>query len=122
VIGIASLPDGSALDSPLASDIIITRVQNASLIYCKAIHRRTHSQRCALCRLAISGQYVASQLSRWKKIPGIFLFVISSGFRAERTPHGDFTKAMFRRLRIFGMDHFELVDAALMVLVKLQSG
>jgi hypothetical protein len=62
------------------------------------------------------------KLSWWKQIPGIFLFIIASALSAtELTPHGRFTKAMFKTATSFiGLDYFDFVDAALMGFVKLQ--
>jgi hypothetical protein len=62
------------------------------------------------------------KLSGWKQIPGTFLFVIASALSATGlTPHGRFTKAMFKTATSFiGLDYFDFVDAALMAFVKLQ--
>jgi hypothetical protein len=121
---IASLPDWSTADSPLAGDSIYKSCKIVSLIYCKAILERTAlSKACTIQELSYLWLNMWQvKLSRWKSIPGIFLFVISAGLSAaERTPHGRFTKAMFKSTTSYiGLDHFELVDAALMALVRLQ--
>ncbi|PMD57233.1 uncharacterized protein K444DRAFT_535084, partial [Hyaloscypha bicolor E] len=121
---IASLPDGSSLASPLASDFIYKSCRIAALIYCKAIVERSSLTKvCTLKELThLWATMWRVKLSRWKQIPGIFLFVIASALSAaELTPHGRFTKAMFKTATSFiGLDYFDFVDAALMAFVKLQ--
>jgi hypothetical protein len=120
----ASLPDGSAATTPLATDYIYKSCRIAALIYCKAIVERTSLSR--VCTLQDLNHLWANmwqiKLSRWKQIPGIFLFIILSALStAEHTPHGSFLKSMFKTTSAYiGMDNFELVDAALMAFVKLQ--
>jgi hypothetical protein len=121
---IASLPDGSSFASPLASDFIYKSCRIAALIYCKAIvERASLTKVCTLKELThLWATMWRVKLSRWKQIPGIFLFVIASALSAaELTPHGRFTKAMFKTTTSFiGLDYFDFVDAALMAFVKLQ--
>jgi hypothetical protein len=121
---ILSLPDGSDVDSPLASDHIYKSCRVAASIYCKAIVERTSlSNICTLQDLNLLWASMWQvKLSRWKQTPGVFFFVLASVISvAEDAPHGRFTKAMFRTTTSFiGLDYFELIDAALMAVVKLQ--
>ena len=61
-------------------------------------------------------------LTRWKQIPGIFVWVILAGNQAaQETPHGRFLKSMFKASTSYiALDYFEVVDAALMTYVRLQ--
>lgn len=121
---IVLLPDGLDVVSPLASDHIYKSCRVAASIYCKAIVERTPLSK--VCTAQDLNQLGASmwqvKLSRWKQTPGIFFFVLASVLSAaEDAPHGRFTKAMFRTTTSFiGLDYFELIDAALMAVVKLQ--
>lgn len=121
---ITSLPDGSAVVSPLAGDFVYKSCRIAALIYCAAIIQRVPLSK--ICKLKELNHLWANmwqvKLSRWKQIPGIFLFIILSALSAaENTPHGRFLKGMFKSTSAFmGTDHFELADAALMAFVKLQ--
>ncbi len=123
---ITSLPDGTGADTTLATDYIYKSCRIAALIYCKAITQRiTLSQICTLQEL--NQLWVSMwqiKLSRWKQIPGIFLFIILSALpAAQDTPHGRFLKSIFKTTSAYigiGMDQWELVDAALMIFVKLQ--
>jgi Fungal specific transcription factor domain len=121
---ITSLPDGSAVDSPLAADYVYKSCRIALLIYRKAIIERTSLSRiCTLQQLDhIWANMWLVKLSRWKRIPGIFLFILLSAVSAaEKAPYGKFMKRMLKGASIFmGIDHFELTDAALMAFVKLQ--
>ncbi|KAE9378250.1 hypothetical protein N431DRAFT_366674 [Stipitochalara longipes BDJ] len=121
---IMSLPEGSEVDSPLASDHIYRSCRIAALIYSKAIVERTPLSRVCTPQYLnlLWGSMWQVKLSRWKQTPGIFFFVLASVLSAaEDAPHGRFTKAMFRTTTSFiGLDYFELIDAALMALVKLQ--
>jgi hypothetical protein len=121
---ITLLPDGSAVDSPLASDFIYKSCRIAALIYCKGIIERTSlSKVCTLKELnRLWANMWQVKLSRWKRIPGIFLFVILSALSAaEDAPHGRFIKSIFKTTSAYvGLDYFELLDAALMAFVKMQ--
>jgi len=121
---ITSLPDVPAADSPLAADFTYTSCRIAALIYCKAIISRTPLSK--ICTLQDLNQLCANmwqvKLSRWKQMPGIFLFVILSALSAaEAAPHGRFMKSMFKTTSAYiGLENFELVDAALTAFVKMQ--
>jgi hypothetical protein len=115
---ITSLPDASA------ADFTYTSCRIAALIYCKAIISRTSLSE--ICTLQDLNQLWANmwqvRLSRWKQMPGIFLFVILSALSAaEAAPHGRFMKSMFKTTSAYiGLESFELVDAALTAFVKMQ--
>jgi hypothetical protein len=121
---ITLLADGSAVDSPLASDFIYKSCRIAALIYCKGILERTSlSKVCTLKELNhLWANMWQVKLSRWKHVPGIFLFVILSALSAaEDAPHGRFIKSIFKTTSSYvGLDYFELVDAALVAFVKMQ--
>jgi hypothetical protein len=61
-------------------------------------------------------------LSRWKQLPGIFLWVLLSAIQAaEATPHGIFLKSMVKGVMTYlAVDHWDVVDAAGMGFVGLQ--
>jgi hypothetical protein len=121
---ITSLPDVSAADSPLAADFTYKSCRIAALIYCKAIISRTSLSRT--CDVQDLNQLWANmwqvKLSRWKQMPGIFLFVILSALSAaEAAPHGRFMKSMFKTTSAYiGLENFDLVDTALTAFVKMQ--
>ena len=121
---IAALPGGSEAETPLATDYIYKSCRIAASIYCRAIAQRTSLSRA--CTLQELNHFWVNmwqiKLSRWKQIPGIFLFIILSAVSAaEDTPYGRFLKCMFKTTSAYvGIDYWVLVDAALMAFVKLQ--
>lgn len=121
---ITSLPDGSASQSTLEADHIYKSARIASLIYCRSIISRSPlSKTCTLQdlnNLWINMWQI--KLSRWKEIPGIFLFIILAALpAAQETPHGRFLKSMFKTTSSYiSMDYWDLVDASLMGFVRLQ--
>jgi hypothetical protein len=122
---IISMADGSAVATTSAPDHIYLSCRIAALIYCQAIVERTSLARvCTAQQLNhLWANMWQIKLSRWKQIPGIFMFIILSVLPSTQdTPHGRLLKSMFKTTSTYiGMDHWELVDAALMGFVKLQT-
>lgn len=121
---ILSLPDGLDLESPLSNDNIHKSVRSAALIYSRSIIQRTPlSKACTLIDLNhLWASMWRVTLTRWKQIPGIFVWVILAGNQAaQETAHGRFLKSMFKAATSYmALDHFEVVDAALMNYARLQ--
>jgi len=121
---IAALPEGGPLDGPLARDFIYKSCRIAALIYCKAIVERVNlAKACTLSDLTqLWGNMWRIKLSRWKQIPGIFLFILLSGIQAAQdTPHGRFMKNMMKATNSYmSVDSWEVVDASMMTFMRLQ--
>ncbi|PVH85216.1 hypothetical protein DL98DRAFT_651089 [Cadophora sp. DSE1049] len=121
---ISSLPDGSDLSDNLSRDHIYKSIRLASLIYCKAIVSRTSlAKSCTLSDLNhLWANMWQVKLSRWKQIPGIFLFIILAAIpAAQDTAHGRFLKSMLKTTSSYiAMEYWDVADASLMAFVKLQ--
>ncbi|KAK0108232.1 hypothetical protein ONS95_003052 [Cadophora gregata] len=121
---ISSLPDGSDPNDDISRDQIYKSLRLASLIYCKAIvSRRSLAKSCTLSDLnQLWANMWQVKLSRWKQIPGIFLFIILAATpAAQDTAHGRFLKSMLKTTSSYiSMDYWEVADASLMAFVKLQ--
>lgn len=121
---ISILPEGN--DSHLLSkDFLYKSCRIASLIYCKAITERIPlSRACTIQDLnALWINMWQITLTRWKQIPGIFLFVIlSANQAAQTTPHGRLLKSMFKASSSYiALDYWDVADGALMSYLKLQT-
>ena len=107
-----------------ADDFIYQSVRKAALIYCKSIVERTSlSHACTLQDL--NGLWVNMwriPLSRWKKTPGIFIFILlSANQAAQDTAHGRFLKSMLKSASFYvALDNWEVIDGTLGVFVMLQ--
>ena len=120
---ISDMPDG--LQGPLLDQSFIYKsCRAAALIYCNAIVSRIPlSKACSLTDLnqlwAIMWQV---KLSRWKQIPGIFLFIIlATAPAAQHTPHGRFLKNMMKATALSIMlDSWEVVNKSMYTYVNLQ--
>ncbi len=62
------------------------------------------------------------QLSRWKQIPGIFLFILLSVIpAAQDTVYGRFLKSMLKAATSYiSLEYWDVVDGSLMAFVRLQ--
>jgi hypothetical protein len=120
---ISKLPETTS-GHPLANDFLYKSCRIAALIYCKAIVERIPlSQACTLQDLNhLWVNMWRITLTRWKEIPGVFLFVILSANQAgQTTPHGRLLKSMFKASSSYmALDHWNIVDGALMSYMKLQ--
>lgn len=121
---ISSLPDGSDLRDNLSQDYIYKSLRLASLIYCKAIVSRTNlAKSCTLSDLNhLWANMWQVKLSRWKQIPGIFLFIILAAIpAAQDTAHGRFLKSMLKTTSSYiALEYWDVADTSLMAFVKLQ--
>tara|TARA_R110002060_G_scaffold23770_4_gene32353 strand:- start:627 stop:1352 length:726 start_codon:yes stop_codon:yes gene_type:complete len=121
---ISSLPDGSDPGDELSRDQIYKSLRLASLIYCKAIVTRTNlAKSCTLSDLnQLWFNMWQVKLSRWKQIPGIFLFIILAAIpAAQDTAHGRFLKSMLKTTSSYiALEHWDVADASLMAFVRLQ--
>lgn len=121
---ISALPDGSAPESPLTRDYIYKSTLIAALVFCRSITSRLPLNKS--CSLIDLRQLWASMwrvtLSRWKQIPGVFLFIILAAIpAAQETPHGRFLKSMLKTTTAYiSLEHWEVVDCTLMSYVELQ--
>ena len=120
---ISDIPEGS--QSPVHfQDFIYKSCRIAALVYCNAIVSRIPlSKACSLTELNqlwINMWHV--KLSRWKQIPGIFLFImLAAAPAAQHTPHGRFLKNMMKATSLSMMlDSWEAVDKSLYTYVELQ--
>jgi len=122
---ISALPDESEFDEPSAIDFVYKSCRISALVYCKAITDRISlAQACTLVDLNnLWASMWHVKLSRWKQIPGIFLFVILSAIPAcQDTPHGRFLKSMFKATSSYiSLEYWDVVDGSLMSFVNLQS-
>jgi hypothetical protein len=121
---ISKLPTGAELDSKVYNDNIYKSCRTAALIYTRAVlGHMPLSQACTMVDLQqLWSSMWRVTLKQWKLIPGIFLWVIVSALQAaQATPHGRFLKSMFKAASSYmAMEHFEVVDASLMNVVKVQ--
>lgn len=120
---ISDMPDGSQ-DPLLDQDFIYKSCRIAALVYCNAIVSRIPlSKACSLTDLsqlwAIMWQV---KLSRWKEIPGIFLFImLATAPAAQHMPHGRFLKIMMKATALsMTLDSWEVVDKSMYTYVNLQ--
>ena len=113
----------SCLAGP-ADDYIYQSVRKAALIYYKAIIERTSLSRA--CTLQDLNQLWTSMwripLSRWKKTPGIFIFILlSANQAAQDTAHGRFLKSVLKSASFYvALENWEVIDVTLGAFVKLQ--
>ena len=120
---ISDMPDGS--HGPLlVQDFIYKSCRIAALVYCNAfVSRIPLSKACSLTDLnqlwTIMWQV---KLSRWKQIPGIFLFImLAAAPAAQHTPHGRFLKNMMKATALSMMlDSWDVVDKSMYTYVNLQ--
>lgn len=121
---IADLSEGND-NHLLSNDFLYKSCRIASLIYCRAIAERIPlSLACTVQDLdALWINMWQITLTRWKEIPGIFLFVIlSANQAAQNTPHGRLSKSMFKASSSYiALDNWDVVDGALMSYLKLQT-
>jgi hypothetical protein len=120
---ILQLPEGIN-DHPLANDFLYKSCRIAALIYCKSIIERIPLYKaCLLHDLHhLWGNMWRITLTRWKGIPGIFLFIIlSANQAAQNTPYGRFLKNMLKASSSYiALDNWEVVDGSLISFLKLQ--
>lgn len=121
---IIDLPVETSKDHPLSSDFLYKSCRVAALIYCKAIVEHIPlSQACTIHDLNhLWASMWRINLTRWKEIPGIFLFIIlSANQAAQNTPHGRFLKSMLKASSSFmALDDWHAVDGIFMGFLKLQ--
>jgi hypothetical protein len=107
-----------------ADDFIYQSARKAALVYCKAIVERISLSRA--CTLQDLSQLWTSMwrvpLSRWKKTPGIFIFILlSANQAAQDTAHGRFLKSMLKSASFYvALENWEVIDETLGAFVKLQ--
>ncbi len=108
----------------LSSTQIYKSCRLAALIYCKAIVEGVSlAEACTSADLNLLWANMwRVQLSRWKQIPGIFLFIILSAIpAAQNTVHGRFLKSMLKATSSYiSLECWDVVDGSLMAVVKLQ--
>ena len=116
--------NGNESDGPLSNDHIYKCCRKVALIYCQAIVNR-----CSLaqaCTMQDLNQLWASMwritLSQWKRIPGIFIWVLLAvNPAAQNTPHGRLLKSLLKSASLYvALEHWELIDGSLMSFVRLQ--
>jgi len=121
---LVNLPTGPEPDNHLSQDFVYQSCRVAAHIYCRAIAEHTSlSKACEIQDLAqLWGNVWRVSLSRWKQIPGIFLWILLSAIQAaETTPYGRFLKSMVKGVMTYlAVDHWDVVDAAGMGFVRLQ--
>jgi hypothetical protein len=121
---ISSLPDGSDPDRSSVVDFVYKSSRIAALIFCKAIiDRITLAKACTLEDLNnLWANMWMVKLSRWKQIPGVFLFTMLSAIPAcQGTPHGRFLKSMFKATSSYiSLFYWDVIDVSLMAFVNLQ--
>jgi hypothetical protein len=121
---ISSSPDGSSPDSALAQDHIYKSVLIAALVFCRSITQHLPlSKACSLPDLQkLWVNMWKVKLSRWKTIPGIFLFIILAAIpAAQETPHGRFLKSMLKTTTAYiSLENWDVVDSTLFSFVEVQ--
>ena len=121
---IAVLPEKNGQGSSPANDFIYQSCRKAALIYCKAILELTPlSQACTLQDLnQLWSSMWRVTLSQWKKIPGIFIWVLlSANQAAQDTAHGRFLKSMLKSASFYiALQNWQIVDGSLGAFVRLQ--
>lgn len=120
---ISDMPDGSQ-DPLLVQDFIYKSCRIAALVYCNAIVSRIPlSKACSLTDLSqLWSTMWQVKLSRWKQIPGIFLFImLATAPAAQHTPHSRILKIMMKATALSMMlDSWEVVDKSMYTYVNLQ--
>jgi hypothetical protein len=121
---LAALPTGNEPDSHLSLDFVYQSCRAAAQIYCRAVTEHTPlSKACGIPDLAkLWGSVWRVSLSRWKQIPGVFLWILLSAIQAaEQTPYGRFLKSMVKGVMTYlAVDNWDVVDGAAMGFVRLQ--
>jgi hypothetical protein len=112
------------LDQTLSQDFMYQSCRKAALIYCKAITERTPLSRC--CTTRDLSQLWATvwrvTLTQWKKIPGIFIWILLSVNQASQdTHHGRLIKSLLKSASFYiALENWEVIDGSLAAFVKLQ--
>ena len=121
---ILDLPEAPDASQSNGDEFIYKSCRIAALVYSRAIVERIPLS--LACTIQDLTQLWASMwritLSRWKQMPGVFLFILASAIEAGQTmPQGRFLKSMFKAASSYiALDNWEVIDGALMSLVKLQ--
>jgi len=121
---ILALSDYQDLSNPTSADFIYRSCRLSALVYCKAIVEHIPlSQACTLEDLKSLWESVwRVTLTEWKKIPGIFIWIILSAHQAAQdTAYGRFLKSMLKTSSLFiALENWNVVDGALMTFVGFQ--
>lgn len=121
---ICTLPDSPTLSLSTPEDFIYRSCRISALIYCKAIVERVPlSQACTPEDLSsLWGTMWQVTLTRWKSIPGIFIWIILSAHQAAQdTAYGRFLKSMLKTTSFYiALEDWNVVDGALMTFIGLQ--
>jgi hypothetical protein len=113
-----------SVDQSLNTDFVYLSCRKAALIYCKSISERTPLS--YTCTLQDLNQLWASMwritLSQWKKIPGIFIWILLSiNQAAQDTPHGRLVKSLLKSASFYvALENWEAIDGSLGSFVRLQ--
>ncbi|KAE9362790.1 hypothetical protein N431DRAFT_490268 [Stipitochalara longipes BDJ] len=114
----------TSLPTDRDQDFVYQSCRVAAQIYCRAITEHTAlSKECGVQDLTqLWGSLWRVSLTRWKQIPGIFLWILLSGLQtSEHTLYGRFLKSMIKGVMTYlAVEHWDVVDAASMGFVKLQ--
>jgi len=121
---ICSLSDGNDTTISSPESLIHCSCRTVALIYCKAIVERIPlSQACTPEDISsLWGTMWQVTLTRWKAIPGIFIWIILSAHQAAQdTAYGRFLKSMLKTSSLYmALEDWNLVDGALMTFIELQ--
>lgn len=121
---ICTLPDGDDVSLSTPENFIYRSCRTAALIYCRAIVERIPlSQACTSEDLSsLWGTLWRVTLTRWKSIPGIFIWIILSAHQAAQdTAYGRFLKGMLETTSFYiALEDWNVVDGALTTFVGLQ--
>jgi hypothetical protein len=121
---IHALPDCAGLLNPTSTDFIYRSCRLAALVYCKAIVEHIPlSQACTFEDLKSLWECMwRVTLTEWKKIPGIFIWIILSAHQAAQdTAYGRGLKSMLKTSSFYiALENWNVVDGALMTFVGLQ--
>lgn len=115
---------GEVPKQALNSDFIYQSCRKAASIYCKAISERSALSHA--CTIQDLSQLWASMwrvtLTQWKKIPGIFIWILLSvNQAAQDMPHGRLIKSLLKSSSFYiALENWEVVDETLEAFVKLQ--
>ena len=115
---------GNPLDQTLSQDFIYQSCRKVALIYCQAIIERTPLSRS--CTTQDLSQLWAAvwriTLTQWKKIPGIFIWILLSvNQAAQETQHGRLIKSLLKSASFYvALENWEVIDGSLAAFVKLQ--
>ncbi|KAH8595239.1 hypothetical protein B0O99DRAFT_162464 [Bisporella sp. PMI_857] len=102
---------------------IHANILTASQIYCRAI--LTHTSLAHACTVSDLNAIFATMwrvsLTRWKQIPGIFLFAVLSLIQAaQNRPQGRLLKSMFKTASSYvALEQWDVVDGMLMAFWRL---